>query len=99
MPQASRRGTEESPWAEWLLITIALAFCSVFLLLPLLNVFGQALAKGWAYYWAVADASGHAGGHPADAAGGGHQRAAERGLRFGGGLGDRQVRVPRQVAA
>jgi sulfate transport system permease protein len=33
------------------LISIALAFCFVFLLLPLVNVFAQALAQGWAYYW------------------------------------------------
>ena len=30
-----------------MLITIALAFCFVFLLLPLVNVFAQAFAKGW----------------------------------------------------
>ena len=54
---ASRRGIEESPLARWCLITVALAFCSVFLLLPLVNVFVQALAKGWAYYW-------HALAHP-----------------------------------
>ena len=36
---------------KWTLIAIALAFCFVFLLLPLVNVFAQALAKGWAYYW------------------------------------------------
>jgi sulfate transport system permease protein len=32
------------------LITIALAFCFVFLLLPLANVFAQALAQGWGCY-------------------------------------------------
>lgn len=35
---------------RWTLIAIALAFCFVFLLLPLANVFAQALAKGWRYY-------------------------------------------------
>ncbi len=48
--QASQRGTEESPLAKWTLITIALAFCFVFLLLPLANVFAQALTQGWRYY-------------------------------------------------
>ena len=48
---ASRRGTEESPFTKWVLIGVALAFCGVFLLLPLANVFAQALAKGWAFYW------------------------------------------------
>jgi len=49
--QASQRGTEESPLARWVLIAIALAFCFVFLLLPLLNVFAQALTKGLGHYW------------------------------------------------
>ena len=47
----SRRGTEESPWAKWTLITISVLFCAVFLLLPLVNVFAQALAKGVTFYW------------------------------------------------
>ena len=48
--QASRRGTEESPLTKWTLITIALVFSFVFLLLPLANVFAQALTQGWVYY-------------------------------------------------
>src|SRR5262245_25150901 len=47
---ASQRGTEESPLVKWMLIVIALAFCFVFLLLPLVNVFAQAFAKGWTTY-------------------------------------------------
>jgi sulfate transport system permease protein len=47
----SQRGTEESPVIKWTLIAVALGFCFVFLLLPLANVFVQALAKGWSYYW------------------------------------------------
>jgi sulfate transport system permease protein len=47
----SERGTEESPLIKWALIIIALAFCLVFLFLPLLNVFVQALGKGWTFYW------------------------------------------------
>jgi sulfate transport system permease protein len=47
----SQRGTEESPLAKWTLVGIALAFCLVFLLLPLVNVFAQALSKGWDTYW------------------------------------------------
>jgi sulfate transport system permease protein len=47
----SRRATEESPLIKWTLITVALAFGLVFLVLPLINVFAQALAKGWTYYW------------------------------------------------
>ena len=46
----SKRGTEESPIAKWTLIGVALSFCLVFLLLPLVNVFAQAFAKGWSAY-------------------------------------------------
>lgn len=46
----SQRGTEESPFVKWLLIGLALLFCLVFLLLPLVNVFAQAFSKGWATY-------------------------------------------------
>jgi sulfate transport system permease protein len=46
----SRRGVEESPVVKWVLITVALAFSGVFLLLPLANVFVQALEKGWSFY-------------------------------------------------
>ena len=47
---ASRRGTEESPFVKWTLITIGLAFTLVFLLLPLVNVFCQAFAKGAGFF-------------------------------------------------
>jgi sulfate transport system permease protein len=46
----SSRGTEESPFARWTLITIALVFCGVFLVIPLANVFAQALGKGIRFY-------------------------------------------------
>src|ERR1035437_2040602 len=48
--RASQRSTEESPVTKWTLITIALAFCFVFLLLPLANLSAQALTQGWVYY-------------------------------------------------
>ncbi len=46
----SQRGTEESPIVKWLLISLALLFSLVFLLLPLANVFAQAFSKGWSAY-------------------------------------------------
>jgi sulfate transport system permease protein len=49
--QQSQRGTEESPLIKWTLISIALTFSVVFLLLPLANVFVQAFSKGLHYYW------------------------------------------------
>jgi sulfate transport system permease protein len=52
----SRRGAEESKVVKWVLIGVALAFCLVFLLLPLANVFVQAFALGWkTYIRALAD--------------------------------------------
>ena len=47
----SQRGTEEPPLIKWTLITLALLFSGVFLLLPLVNVFAQAFSKGLAVYW------------------------------------------------
>jgi sulfate transport system permease protein len=46
----SQRGSEESALTKWILISVALAFVGVFLLLPLINVFYQAFSKGWALY-------------------------------------------------
>src|SRR5688572_24705082 len=47
---STHRGLEEPPFVKWALIGVALLFCTVFLLLPLVNVFVQAFAKGWSYY-------------------------------------------------
>lgn len=49
--QQSQRGSEESPFIRGLLIIVALLFAGVFLLLPLINVFVQALGQGWTLYW------------------------------------------------
>jgi sulfate transport system permease protein len=49
--QRSKRGVEEPQFVKWMLIAIALAFCLVFLLLPLVNVFAQAFGKGTAAWW------------------------------------------------
>ncbi|SKA07309.1 sulfate transport system permease protein [Enhydrobacter aerosaccus] len=40
----------ESPWVRWLLIAIAVGFLALFLLLPLLAVFAQALSRGLGPY-------------------------------------------------
>src|SRR5579863_756710 len=54
---ASRRGAEESCLVKWALISIGLIFALMFLLLPLVNVFCQALAKGAGFFaGALADA-------------------------------------------
>jgi sulfate transport system permease protein len=48
--RASQRATEESAFTRRILIGAALLFCLVFLLIPLVNVFAQALSKGWSHY-------------------------------------------------
>jgi len=51
-----RRALSEPLWVKFGLIGLALAFLGLFLLLPLLSVFGEALAKGIdAYFRALAD--------------------------------------------
>ena len=46
-----RRATLDPPWMRWLLIGITCAFLGLFLILPLLSVFLQALGKGLGYYF------------------------------------------------
>lgn len=46
-PPAHRRATDESPWVRWALIGVALGFLTLFLFIPLVTVFVEALRKGW----------------------------------------------------
>ncbi|NOT19999.1 MAG: sulfate ABC transporter permease subunit CysW [Sideroxydans sp.] len=48
-----RISTQESPLVTMTLITIALVFMALFLVLPLVTVFVEAFAKGWDLYWAA----------------------------------------------
>ncbi|MBA2458612.1 MAG: sulfate ABC transporter permease subunit CysW [Gemmatimonadales bacterium] len=50
-PRAVVRATGESPLVRWTLITVALGFLALVLLLPLALVFVQAFAKGLPTYW------------------------------------------------
>jgi sulfate/thiosulfate transport system permease protein len=43
-------GFEDPLWLRYSLLSISLVFLSVFLLLPLANLFAQALSKGWNHY-------------------------------------------------
>jgi len=52
-PRAVTRATGESRAVRWTLIAIALGFLAVTLVLPLVLVFTQALAKGLPAYWAA----------------------------------------------
>ncbi|MGE3313451.1 MAG: sulfate ABC transporter permease, partial [Limisphaerales bacterium] len=44
------RGGRESPWVKWILVGCVGVFLSVFLVIPLVNVFAQALGKGIGAY-------------------------------------------------
>lgn len=48
----TRVSTSESAWVRWFLITLALSFLALFLLLPLVVVFTEALRKGLGAYFA-----------------------------------------------
>ncbi|WP_245479118.1 sulfate ABC transporter permease subunit CysW [Rubrivivax rivuli] len=52
-PRALRSATAEAPWVRVLLITLALAFMTLFLFVPLATVFYEALKKGWDVYLAA----------------------------------------------
>ena len=49
----SKAATRDPAAVKWLILGLALTFFTVFLLLPLLAVFVEALRKGWATYWAA----------------------------------------------
>lgn len=49
----TRAGTSEAPWVRYTLITIALIFLFLFLVLPLAAVFTEALRKGFGAYFAA----------------------------------------------
>ena len=46
----ARAGTTEAPWVRYTLITVALLFMLLFLVLPLAAVFAEALRKGFGAY-------------------------------------------------
>jgi sulfate transport system permease protein len=48
-----RISTQESTLVKVILVTVALAFMALFLVLPLLTVFIEAFSKGWDLYWAA----------------------------------------------
>jgi len=53
---SAARGNQESPLVRWTLIGVALGFLTLFLFVPLVAVFHEALKKGWAVYWrAISD--------------------------------------------
>ncbi|WP_018991164.1 sulfate ABC transporter permease subunit CysW [Aromatoleum toluclasticum] len=49
----SREATREAPWVKWTILGVSLTFFAVFLLMPLVAVFVEALRKGWDTYWSA----------------------------------------------
>jgi sulfate/thiosulfate transport system permease protein len=49
-PRQATAATTEPRWVRWLMIGVTLGFLGLFLLLPLLVVFTEALSQGWAAY-------------------------------------------------
>lgn len=49
-PHGSPREAKDPRWVQWLLISFALTFLGLFLILPLVTVFVQAFEKGFAVY-------------------------------------------------
>ncbi|QPF76268.1 sulfate ABC transporter permease subunit CysW [Roseateles sp. DAIF2] len=47
----SNPATREAPWVRYTLLTLGLAFFALFLILPLVTVFAEALRKGWQVYF------------------------------------------------
>jgi sulfate/thiosulfate transport system permease protein len=50
---APRRAHEEAPWVRRLIIGLGLAFMTLFLFVPLVTVFHEALKRGWDVYLAA----------------------------------------------
>jgi len=48
-----RAATRDRAWVKWTLICVSMAFFAIFLLLPLVAVFVEALRKGWGVYLAA----------------------------------------------
>ena len=46
-----RAATREAPWVKGLILAVALSFFAIFLFLPLVAVFVEALRKGLDTYW------------------------------------------------
>ena len=49
----AKAATREAALVKWTILGLSLSFFAVFLLLPLVAVFAEALRKGWQTYWAA----------------------------------------------
>ena len=48
-----RAATRDSKWVKWMLVTLGVLYFALFLLLPLITVFYEAVRKGWDVYLAA----------------------------------------------
>jgi sulfate/thiosulfate transport system permease protein len=48
-----RSATRDPAWVKWLVLGVSLSFFAIFILLPLLAVFVEALRKGWTAYFSA----------------------------------------------
>ncbi len=48
-----RAATRDARWVKWALIALGVGYFALFLLLPLITVFAEALRKGWSVYLAA----------------------------------------------
>jgi sulfate transport system permease protein len=53
MPRRKIDAREDAPWVRWLVITVAVGFLGLFIVLPLVCVLTEALSKGVAAYFAA----------------------------------------------
>jgi sulfate transport system permease protein len=52
-PRSALAATAEPRWVRFVLIAVALSFLTLFLFIPLVSVFHEALKKGWDVAWAA----------------------------------------------
>ncbi len=49
----TRAATRDPAWVKWTLVGLGVSYFALFLLLPLISVFAEALRKGWEVYFAA----------------------------------------------
>ncbi len=85
------RSTQEPAWVRRTLIGLALTFLTLFLFIPLISVFYEALKKGMDVYIAAITDPDACISDPAYSDGGRDCGAAQSDLRRSGRMGDRQI--------
>ena len=87
--------TRDPTWVKIVVLGVGLSYFVLFLLLPLLAVFAEALRKGFDAYVAALIEPDALSAVQSDFAGGRDRRAVELGFWFVGRMGDREVPISR----